>query len=108
MLAKYGSLPRPAKRNIQRTSRNEGSASKLRERECLADFAEGGAFGSCTAAWIWWAAVGLFRSKVSFEAGKLVLRHKLNVLRRKSPKRLAFRTFDRLVFADSMELRRAL
>jgi hypothetical protein len=45
MLAKYGSLPRPAKRNIQRTSRNEGSASKLRERECLADFAEGGAFG---------------------------------------------------------------
>jgi hypothetical protein len=54
---------------------------------------------ACSAAWICWAAVGLFRSKVSFEAEKLVLRHQLNVLRRKSPKRLAFRTFDRLVFA---------
>ena len=29
-----------------------------------------------------------------------MLRHQLNVLRRKAPKRLAFSTFDRLVFAS--------
>jgi hypothetical protein len=33
------------------------------------------------------------------EAEILVLRHQLNVLRRKSPKRLAFSNIDRLVFA---------
>ena len=48
---------------------------------------------------IWWAVIGLFRSKVSLEAEILTLRHQLNVLRRKSPKRLAFSNFDRLVFA---------
>jgi hypothetical protein len=31
----------------------------------------------------------------------LILRHQLNVLRRKSPKRLAFGNMDRLVFAGS-------
>jgi hypothetical protein len=40
---------------------------------------------------IWWAVIGLFRSKVSLEAEILTLRHQLNVLRRKSPKRLARR-----------------
>ena len=49
---------------------------------------------------IWWAVIGLFRSKVSLEAEILTLRHQLNVLRRKSPKRLAFSNFDRLVFAS--------
>jgi transposase InsO family protein len=48
---------------------------------------------------VWWAAVGLFRSRTSLEAEILTLRNQLNVLRRKSPKRLAFSNFDRLVFA---------
>src|SRR6266852_9097636 len=38
---------------------------------------------------IWCALIGLFRSRVALEAEILVLRHQLNVLRRKSPKRLA-------------------
>jgi hypothetical protein len=49
---------------------------------------------------IWWAVIGVFRSRVSLEAEILTLRHQLNVLRRKSPKRLAFSNFDRLVFAS--------
>jgi transposase InsO family protein len=48
---------------------------------------------------IWWAFVGLFRSRASLEAEILVLRHQLNVLRRKSPRRLTFSDFDRMVFA---------
>ena len=48
---------------------------------------------------IWCALVGLFRSRAALEAEILVLRHQLNVLRRKSPKRLAFGNIDRLVFA---------
>jgi hypothetical protein len=48
---------------------------------------------------IWWAVIGLFRSRSSLEAEILTLRHQLIVLRRKSPKRLAFSNFDRLVFA---------
>jgi hypothetical protein len=49
---------------------------------------------------IWWTVIGLFRSRASLEAEILVLRHQLNVLRRKSPKRLVFSNFDRLVFAS--------
>jgi hypothetical protein len=37
--------------------------------------------------------------QVNTETEILVLRHQLNVLRRKSPKRLAFGNIDRLVFA---------
>jgi hypothetical protein len=48
---------------------------------------------------IWWAVIGLFRSRASLEAEILTLRHQLNVLRRRSPKRLTFSTFDRFVFA---------
>jgi hypothetical protein len=48
---------------------------------------------------IWRAFVGLFRSRAALEAEILVLRHQLNVLRRKSPGRLAFSSIDRLVFA---------
>ena len=48
---------------------------------------------------IWCALIGLFRSRTALEAEILVLRHQLNVLRRKSPKRLAFGNVDRLVFA---------
>jgi hypothetical protein len=48
---------------------------------------------------IWWIVIGSFRSRASLEAEFLTLRHQLNVLRRKSPKRLVFSNFDRLVFA---------
>jgi hypothetical protein len=44
------------------------------------------------------ALIGLFRSRTALEAEILVLRHQLNVLRRKSPKRLAFSNVDWLVF----------
>jgi hypothetical protein len=43
---------------------------------------------------IWWAFAGLFRSRAALEAEILVLRHQLNVLRRKSPGRLAFSSID--------------
>ena len=49
---------------------------------------------------IWWAVIGLFRSSVSLEAEILTLRHQLNVLRRKSPKRLALRNLNRLIFTS--------
>jgi hypothetical protein len=49
---------------------------------------------------IWCAVIGLFRSRASLEAEILALRHQLTVLRRKAPKRLAFRSFDRLFFAS--------
>jgi hypothetical protein len=48
---------------------------------------------------IWCAVVGLFRSRAALQAEILVLRHQLNVLRRKAPKRLAFSAVDRLVIA---------
>jgi len=48
---------------------------------------------------IWCALVGFFQPRVSLQAEILVLRHQLNVLRRKSPKRSIFSKFDRLIFA---------
>jgi hypothetical protein len=36
---------------------------------------------------IWSAMVGLFRSRAALQAEIVLLRHQLNVLRRKSPKR---------------------
>jgi hypothetical protein len=39
---------------------------------------------------IWCDLIGLFRSRAALEAEILALRHQLNVLRRKSPMRLAF------------------
>ena len=48
---------------------------------------------------IWCFAIGLFRSRAALEAEIVALRHPLNVLRRKAAKRVAFSTFDRLVFA---------
>jgi hypothetical protein len=46
-----------------------------------------------------WVVIGLFRSQASLEAEIVALRHQLNVLRRKAPKRIAFTTFDRLIFS---------
>jgi len=45
------------------------------------------------------AFFGRFRSRASLEAENLALRHQLNVLRRQSPRRLAFNALDRLIFA---------
>lgn len=47
---------------------------------------------------IWTTLVGLSRSRASFAAEILVLRHQTNVLRRNSPKRQAFSFADRLIF----------
>ncbi len=52
--------------------------------------------------------VGLFRSRALREAEILLLRHQLNVLRRKSPKRMAFTDVDRLVFAGLYHLVRGV
>ena len=46
---------------------------------------------------IWCAVVGLFRSRVALQAEILVLRHQLDVLRRKSPRRVALGNIDRVV-----------
>src|SRR4030081_1746814 len=50
------------------------------------------------------ALTRLFRSRAQLEAEILVLRHQLNVLRRKAPKRVAFSSIDRLVFAGLYRL----
>ena len=46
----------------------------------------------------------LFRSRVRLEAEILVLRHQLNILKRKSTERAAFKSIDRLVFAGLYRL----
>jgi hypothetical protein len=46
---------------------------------------------------IWCAVVGLVRSRMALQAEILVMRHQLNVLRRKSPKRMALGNIDRVV-----------
>jgi hypothetical protein len=53
---------------------------------------------------ILWAVVGLFRSRRALQAEILVLRHQLNVLRRRSPERVAVGNIDRLVFAGLYRL----
>src|SRR5258707_12823904 len=47
---------------------------------------------------IWCALIGIFRPRAALQAEILVLPHQPIVLRRKSPKRLAFGNVDRLVF----------
>jgi hypothetical protein len=42
------------------------------------------------------ALTRLFRSRAQLEAEILVLRHQLNVLRRKAPKRVVFSSIDRM------------
>jgi transposase InsO family protein len=53
---------------------------------------------------LWSALVGLFRSRARLEAENLVLRQQINVLRRNSPKRFVFGTFDRLAFGGLYRL----
>jgi transposase InsO family protein len=53
---------------------------------------------------IWWALIGLFRSRAALEAEILVLRHQLNVLRRKSSTRVALSSIDRLVLVGLYRL----
>ena len=53
---------------------------------------------------IWLALVGAFRSRASLEAENMILRHQLNVLQRKSPKRPTFGMLDRLIFAGLYRL----
>ena len=47
---------------------------------------------------IWCAMVELVRSRAALQAEILILRHQLNVLRRKSPKHVAVGNIDRLLF----------
>jgi hypothetical protein len=49
---------------------------------------------------IWCILTRLFRSRVALEAEIVTLRHQLNVLHRKAPKRLVFSNFDRFVFSS--------
>jgi len=53
---------------------------------------------------IWSAMVGLFRSRAALQAEIVLLRHQLNVLRRKSPKRLGLNNIDRLLFVGICRL----
>jgi hypothetical protein len=53
---------------------------------------------------IWWALVGLFRSRVALEAENVVLRQQINVLRRTRPKRPALSGTDRLIFVGLWRL----
>ena len=53
---------------------------------------------------IWCALIGLFRSRAALEVEILVLRHQLNILRRKSPKRVALSSIDRLLLVGLYRL----
>ena len=53
---------------------------------------------------LWSALTRWFRSRARLEAEILVLRQQIDVLRRKSPKRLAFGSFDRMVFVGLYRL----
>jgi hypothetical protein len=44
---------------------------------------------------IWGILTRLFRSRVALEAENVTLRHQLNVLHRKAPKRVVFNNFDK-------------
>ena len=53
---------------------------------------------------IWYIVIGLFRSRAGLQAEVVVLRHQLNVLRRRAPKRVDLNNIDRLVFAGICRL----
>jgi hypothetical protein len=48
--------------------------------------------------------IGLFRSRAALETEILVLRHQLNVLQRKSPKRVVLSSIDRLLLVGLYRL----
>jgi hypothetical protein len=52
---------------------------------------------------IWYAVAGLFRSRAALQTEVLALRHQLNVLRRRAPKRVTVSNIDRLVFAGRIQ-----
>jgi hypothetical protein len=53
---------------------------------------------------IWYAVTGLLPSRAALQTEILALRHQLNVLRRRAPKRVAVSNIDRLVFAGIYHL----
>ena len=53
---------------------------------------------------IWCTLIGLFRSRAALEAEILVLRHQLNVLQRKSPKRMTLTGIDKLLLVGLYRL----
>jgi hypothetical protein len=53
---------------------------------------------------IWCVLIGLFRSRAALEAEIFVLRHQLNVLQRKSPKRATLSSIDRLLLVGLYRL----
>jgi transposase InsO family protein len=53
---------------------------------------------------IWFLVAGLFRSRAALQAEILILRHQLNILRRRSPKRAVLINIDRLVFVGLCSL----
>jgi hypothetical protein len=53
---------------------------------------------------IWYAVVGPLRSRAALQTEVLALRHQLNVLRRRAPKRATVSNIDRLVFAGFYHL----
>jgi hypothetical protein len=52
----------------------------------------------------WYAVAGLFRSRAALQTEVLALRHRLNVLKRRAPKRVAVNIIDRLVFTGLYHL----
>jgi hypothetical protein len=53
---------------------------------------------------IWCALIRLFRSRAALEAEILVLRHQLNVMQRRSPKRVTLSSVDRLLLVGLYRL----
>jgi hypothetical protein len=53
---------------------------------------------------IWCALIGLFRPRAALETENLVLRHQLNVLQRKSPKRVTLSSIDRILLVGLYRL----
>jgi hypothetical protein len=53
---------------------------------------------------IWRAIAALFWSRAALQAEIPILRHQLNVLRSRSPKRVALSSVDRLVFVELYRL----
>ena len=53
---------------------------------------------------IWCAIAGLFQSRAALQAKILALRYQLNILHRRSSKRIALRRIDRLVFCGLCRL----